>query len=109
MNRVKAIISLANKSAEFDKFTGIHGCFEPLGLVLEFYSWVRNQKMGKEKLKVFVGEHVLEMDPYLHEGLQEGKENVQGIHTIASTLSIISHITMGVFNHLHWRPYYAGP
>lgn len=67
---------------------------------------MRKEKLG---LKVFVGEQVLEMDSYLYEGLQEGKENVQDIHTIASTLSIILHITMGVFNHLYWRAYCAGP
>lgn len=109
MNHVKAIRSLAHKSAEFDKISGIHGCFEPPRLVLKLSRWVRNQKIRKKKLRLFVGEQVLEMDSYLHEELQEGNKNVKDIHTIASTLSIISHITTGVFNHLHWRPYCAGP
>lgn len=85
------------------------GLLGATGTGLGLSNWITAQELKKNelKLKALVGEQVVQTDAYLQEGLQEERETIQDIHTIASTLSILNHRYKDAFNTVQKELYCA--
>lgn len=87
----------------------VDNVFGATGTGLGISNWIGAKQLQQNelKLKALVGQQVLKTDAYLQESLDEDKETVQDIHTIASALAIIAQRSKKAFNSMQKQLYCA--